>query len=156
MSHPGWLTALAHQSVVRVNPAVGGALGGAVGWVPASQHAAVVTLLAHAATTAAPGIAAVVAILIERQRGQTERARGQMRVKTVQPGKNTLRFVCQSFPLTHSVCLYTVESSDLLNICVNGTPGFQNNPVSTLSWFLGLCALFSMFVKIFTSVCIHM
>lgn len=52
----------AHQSVVRVNPAVGGALGGAVGRVPARQHAAVVTLLAHTATTAAPGIAAVVTI----------------------------------------------------------------------------------------------
>lgn len=52
----------AHQSVVRVNPAVGGALGGAMGWVPAPQHAAVVTLLAHTATTAAPGIATVVTV----------------------------------------------------------------------------------------------
>lgn len=45
-----------------VNPAVGGALGGAVGRVPARKHAAVVTLLGHTATTAAPGIAAVVAV----------------------------------------------------------------------------------------------
>ena len=50
----------AHQSVVRVNPTVGGALGRAVGRVPAPQHAAVVTLLAHTATTAAPVIATVV------------------------------------------------------------------------------------------------
>lgn len=52
----------AHQSVVRVNPAVGGALGGAVGRVSAPQHAAMVTLLAHTATTAAPGIATVVTV----------------------------------------------------------------------------------------------
>lgn len=53
----------AHQSVVRVNATVGGALGGAMGGVPASQHAAVVTLLAEiAATAAAPGFAAVVTI----------------------------------------------------------------------------------------------
>ena len=52
----------AHQSVMRVNPAVGGTLGGAVGRVPAPEHAAVVTLLGHTATTAAPGIAAVVAV----------------------------------------------------------------------------------------------
>lgn len=47
---------------MRVNPTVGGALGGAVARVPATKHAAMVTLLAHTATTAAPGIAAVVAI----------------------------------------------------------------------------------------------
>ncbi len=52
----------AHQSVVRVNPAVRGGLGGAVGRVPAPQHAAVVRLLAHTATTAAPGITAVVTV----------------------------------------------------------------------------------------------
>lgn len=52
----------AHQSVMRVNPAVGGALGGGVGRVPAPQHAAVVTLLAHAAAAAAPGVAAVVTV----------------------------------------------------------------------------------------------
>lgn len=57
------IDSFAHQSVVRVNPAVGGgALGGAVGRVPAPQHAAVVTLLAHTAATAAPGIATVVTV----------------------------------------------------------------------------------------------
>lgn len=59
--HPA-IDSSAHQSVVRVNPAVGGALGGAVGRVPAPQHAAVVALLAHAATAAAPGIATVVTV----------------------------------------------------------------------------------------------
>lgn len=52
----------AHQSVVRVDAAVGGALRGAVGGVPSSQHAAVVALLAHAAAAAAPGVSAVVAV----------------------------------------------------------------------------------------------
>lgn len=52
----------AHQSVVRVDPAVGGALGGAMGWVPTPQHAAMVTLLTHTATTVVPGVTAVVTI----------------------------------------------------------------------------------------------
>lgn len=49
----------AHQSVVRVNPTVGGALGGAVRRVSSAQHAAVVALLAHTGTTAAPRISTV-------------------------------------------------------------------------------------------------
>lgn len=47
---------------MRVDAAVGGALRGAVGGVPSSQHAAVVALLAHAAAAAAPGVSAVVAV----------------------------------------------------------------------------------------------
>lgn len=52
----------AHQSVMWVNPAVGGALGRTVGWVPTPQHATMVTLLAHTAATAAPGITTVMTI----------------------------------------------------------------------------------------------
>lgn len=39
---------------------------------PAPQHAAMVTLLAHAAATAAPGVAAVVAVYRETRRSSRQ------------------------------------------------------------------------------------
>ena len=101
----------ADQSVVGVDPAVGGALGGAVGRVPSSQHAAMVTLLAHAAAAATPGICTVVTICwVERHRGIGREREGGERGRGRERAPERERGIYSISPLSGSLIFFMFSS----------------------------------------------